>query len=118
VGGDLVRVCATLLFSRADKLPDAPLNVGHYLFLPLSQQMARMTADVRLLVLLSVYDSGGGSVLTITGGGSVVHGARRAELAPAHAQRTVGIIDDWDRGLIGLRACQTFARTVSALRQD
>jgi hypothetical protein len=71
-------------------------------------------ADLRLSVLLAAYGSGGGSEPTTTGAGSVVHGARRAELAPAHAQRIIGITDDGDRGLIALRACQAFARTVSA----
>lgn len=71
------------------------------------------TADLRLSVLLAAYGSGGGSVPTTTGAGSMVHGTRRAELDPAHAQRIIGITDDGDRGLIALRACQAFARTVS-----
>lgn len=68
------------------------------------------TADLRLSVLLAAYGPGGDSVPTTTGAGSVVHGTRRAELDPAHAQRIIAITDDGDRGLIALRACQDFIR--------
>ena len=71
------------------------------------------TADLRLSVLLAAYGSGGGSVPTTTGAGSVVHGTNRAELDPAHAQRIIAVTDDGDRGLIALKACQAFARTAS-----
>ncbi|MEX6678002.1 lysis system i-spanin subunit Rz [Pseudomonas sp. W2Oct36] len=72
------------------------------------------TADLRLSVLLVAYGSAGGSVPTNTGAGGVVHGTRRAELDPAHAQRIIGITDDGDRGLIALRACQQYALDVSS----
>ncbi len=72
------------------------------------------TADLRLSVLLAAYGSGSGSVPTPAGADSLVHGTRRAELDPAHAQRIIGITDDGDRGLIALRACQQYAMGVSS----
>lgn len=75
------------------------------------------TAELRLSVLL---DSAAGASLrgvpAGTGAGGVVHGTARAELDPAHAQRIVGITDDGDQGLIALKACQDYAREVSARR--
>lgn len=47
------------------------------------------------------------------GTGGVVHGAVRAQLDPAHAQRIIGITDDGDRGLIALQACQAYVREVT-----
>ncbi|SED12547.1 Bacteriophage Rz lysis protein [Pseudomonas saponiphila] len=48
------------------------------------------TADVRLSVLLNTTASGGsGGVSTTAGAGGLVHGATRAELDPAAAQRIV-----------------------------
>jgi hypothetical protein len=44
----------------------------------------------------------------------VVHGAARAELEPAHAQRIITITNAGDQGLIALRACQAYVREVSA----
>lgn len=71
------------------------------------------TADVRLSVLLE--DSAScDTVPTTAGTVGVVHGARRAQLDPAHAQRIVAITDDGDRGLIALKACQAYAREVAA----
>ena len=73
------------------------------------------TTELRLSVLL---DSAAGAALcgvpAGTGAGGVVHGTARAELDPAHAQRIVGITDDGDQGLIALKACQDYARKVSA----
>lgn len=67
------------------------------------------TADVRLSVLLE--DSASCSpVSTTPGAGGVVHGARRAQLDPAHAQRIIDITDAGDRGVIALRACQAYVR--------
>jgi hypothetical protein len=43
----------------------------------------------------------------------VVHGAARAQLDPAHAQRILAITGDGDQGLIALRACQKYARIVA-----
>lgn len=75
------------------------------------------TADLRLSVLIDA-----GSIATqscdsgmreTAGARGVVHGAVRAYLDPAHAQRIVGITDEGDRGLIALRACQTYVREVT-----
>ena len=70
------------------------------------------TSDLRLSVLLAASDSGGGGVQATTGPGGVVHGATRAQLDPAHAQRIIGITSDGDRGLIALAACQAYVRGV------
>lgn len=75
------------------------------------------TSDLRLSVLVdagsfaaSGCDSG---VREATGTGSVVHGAVRAQLDRAHAQRIVAITDEGDRGLIALQACQAYLREIS-----
>jgi len=71
------------------------------------------TADVRLSVLLDAGDAA--SVCTVPAAsspGGVDHGAVRARLDPAHAQRIIAITDAGDRGLIALQACQAY---VSAL---
>ena len=75
------------------------------------------TADLRLSVLV---DAGAiaaqgcdGRVREAAGTGVVVHGAIRANLDPAHAQRIVAITDDGDRGLIALQACQAYVREIS-----
>lgn len=71
------------------------------------------TADVRLSVLLDVTDSASGcGVPTAPGAVGVVHGTRRAQLDPAHAQRIIAITDEGDRGLIALRSCQAYVRAV------
>ena len=75
------------------------------------------TADLRLSVLIDAGTvaaqgcSGGAREATSTA--SVVHGAVRAQLDPAHAQRIVAITDDGDRGLIALKACQAYVREVT-----
>ena len=72
------------------------------------------TADVRLSVLIDAADSASGcNVPTATGAVGVVHAVRRAQLDPAHAQRILGITGDGDRGLIALRACQAYVRTIT-----
>ena len=72
------------------------------------------TADVRLSVLLDATDSASGcNVPAASGAVGVVHGARRAQLDPAHAQRIVAITDAGDQGLIALRACQAYVRAVA-----
>lgn len=72
------------------------------------------TSDLRLSVLLDGTDSAsGGSVSAGTDASGVVHGGARARLAPAHAQRIVGITDAGDQGLIALAACQAYVREVS-----
>lgn len=75
------------------------------------------TADLRLSVLVDIgafatpgCDSG---MREAAGTGGVVYGAVRARLDPAHAQRIIGITDDGDRGLIALKACQAYVRTVT-----
>ncbi len=72
------------------------------------------TADLRLSVLLDVTDSASGTTVSAaTSAGGVVHGATRAQLDPAHAQRIIGITDAGDQGLIALAACQAYAKEVS-----
>lgn len=71
------------------------------------------TADLRLSVQLDAAATGCNAVHTTTGAGGVVHGARRAQLDPAHAQRIIGITGDGDQGLIALQACQAYAKEVS-----
>ena len=70
------------------------------------------TADLRLSVLLDANSPGGCELPPGASAGSVVHGTRRAQLDPAHAQRIVGITGDGDRGLIALRACQSYVRRI------
>ena len=75
------------------------------------------TADLRLSVQLDATDSAGcDRVQTTTSSGGVVHGARRAQLDPAHAQRIIGITGDGDQGLIALQACQAYAKELSATK--
>jgi hypothetical protein len=72
------------------------------------------TADVRLSVLLDTSDPTNGCPMPATATpGSVVHGAPRARLDPAHAQRIIGITDDGDNAMIALRACQAYVRAVA-----
>lgn len=75
------------------------------------------SADLRLSVLV---DTGAlaaqgcdGGMREAAGTGGVVHGALRAQLDRAHAQRIVAITDEGDRGLIALRACQAYVREVT-----
>ncbi|AXA55403.1 lysis system i-spanin subunit Rz [Pseudomonas thivervalensis] len=73
------------------------------------------TADVRLSVLLDADDVAAGCAVPAAARAGVVdHGAPRARLDPAHAQRIIAITDEGDRGLIALQACQAYVR---ALRQ-
>lgn len=75
------------------------------------------TADLRLSVLVDAGTLAGqgcdGGVRETTSAGGVVHGAVRAQLDPAHAQRIVAITDEGDRGLIALQACQAYVREVT-----
>lgn len=71
------------------------------------------TADVRLSVILAQGSAGGCSVPATASAGCVVHGAVRAELDPAHAQRVIDITDEGDRGLIALAACQKYVREIA-----
>ncbi|MDD1135825.1 lysis system i-spanin subunit Rz [Pseudomonas shahriarae] len=72
------------------------------------------TTDLRLSVLLDATDTASGcNVPAAPGAVGVVHGAQRAQLNPAHAQRIVAITDAGDQGLIALRACQAYAKEVS-----
>ncbi|AUM68536.1 lysis system i-spanin subunit Rz [Pseudomonas fluorescens] len=71
------------------------------------------TADVRLSVLLDADDIAAGcAVSATTRPGGVDHGAPRARLDPAHAQRIIAITDAGDRGLIALQACQAYIRAL------
>lgn len=70
------------------------------------------TADLRLSVLLDRSQGTGGPMPSAIGAGSLDHGAPRARLDPAHAQRIIAITDDGDRALIALQACQAYVRTL------
>ncbi|WP_395605072.1 lysis protein [Pseudomonas sp. B16120] len=71
------------------------------------------TADLRLSVLLTA-GAGSAGMSTAAGAGGLDHGATRAELDPAHAQRIIGITGDGDEGLTALAACQGWVREVLA----
>ncbi|MFP3405668.1 lysis system i-spanin subunit Rz [Pseudomonas sp. SIMBA_065] len=75
------------------------------------------TADLRLSVLVDAgafaTPSCDGGVRETAGTGGLVHGAVRAQVDPAHAQRIIAITDDGDRGLIALQACQAYVREVT-----
>ena len=72
------------------------------------------TADLRLSVQLDATAATGcDGVQATTSTSGVVHGAHRARLDPAHAQRIIGITGDGDQGLIALQACQAYAQEVS-----
>jgi hypothetical protein len=75
------------------------------------------TADLRLSVLVDAGTLAAqgcdGRVREAPATGGVVHGAVRAQLDPAHAQRIVAITDEGDRGLIALQACQAYVREVT-----
>ena len=74
------------------------------------------TADLRLSVLLdATAAAGNGSVSAATTTGGLAHGATRAQLDPAHAQRIIGITDAGDQGLIALAACQAYVRDVTGI---
>ena len=70
------------------------------------------TSDLRLSVLLAEDPASGCDVPAAPGAVGVVHGAARAQLDPAHAQRIIGITDSGDQGLIALRACQAYVKAV------
>lgn len=75
------------------------------------------TADLRLSVLVDAgvlgASSSDGGLREAAGTGGLVHGAIRAQLDRAHAQRIVAITDEGDRGLIALQACQAYVREVT-----
>jgi hypothetical protein len=74
------------------------------------------TADVRLSVLLDAHDIAASCAMPTaagTGTGGVDHGAPRARLDPAHAQRIIAITDAGDRGLIALQACQAYIKAIA-----
>lgn len=72
------------------------------------------TADLRLSVLLAAPAQGSGCGMpAATGSGGVVHGAIRANLDSAHAQRIISITDYGDQGLIALKACQAYVREIA-----
>jgi len=75
------------------------------------------TADLRLSVQLDATAAPGcDGMQATTGTGGVVHGACRARLDPAHAQRIIRITGDGDQGLIALQACQAYAKEVSGTK--
>lgn len=62
-----------------------------------------VTADLRLSVQLDTPAThGSDGMQTDFGTVCVVHGATRAQLDPAHAQRIIGITSEADQGLIAL----------------
>ncbi|MFR0674657.1 hypothetical protein ACLUUI_14540 [Enterobacterales bacterium AW_CKDN230030176-1A_HGKHYDSX7] len=71
------------------------------------------TTDLRLSVLLDAgvgaAPGDDGRMRAAADAGGMVHGATRAELDPAHAQRIIGITGDGDDGLRALQACQACA---------
>ena len=72
------------------------------------------TADLRLSVPLDATAATGcDGVQPTTRSGSVVYGARRAQLNPAHAQRIIGITAEGDQGLIALQACQAYIKEIT-----
>ena len=75
------------------------------------------TADLRLSVLVDAGALTGqgcdGGVREAAGAGGVVHGAVRAQLDRAHAQRIIAITDEGERGLIALKACQAYVRQIT-----
>ena len=75
------------------------------------------TADLRLSVQLDATTATGcDGMQATTRTGGVVHGAHRAQLDPAHAQRIIRITGDGDQGLIALQACQAYAKKVSGTK--
>ena len=73
----------------------------------------RLATDLRLSVLLNTAASGGsGGVSATASACGVGHGAARAELDPAAAQRIVTIAGDGDQGLIALAACQSYIKEI------
>ena len=74
------------------------------------------TADLRLSVQLDAGATGCDAVQAATCTSGMVYGAHRARLAPAHAQRIIGITGDGDQGLIALQACQAYAKEVSGTK--
>nr|WP_243899851.1 lysis protein [Pseudomonas asiatica] len=86
------------------------------------QTQARMrdrlaTADLRLSVLVDAgslaSSSCNGGVREAAAAGGMVHGAVRAELDRAHAQRIIEITSAGDLGLMALKACQAYVQTVN-----
>ncbi|RWU18120.1 lysis protein [Pseudomonas alkylphenolica] len=72
------------------------------------------TADLRLSVLLDSTAPGSGcGVPTTTDSSGMVHGALRGNIDSAHARRIVSITDYGDQGLIALKACQAYVRTIA-----
>lgn len=74
------------------------------------------TSDLQLSIIVDagfLANSGCGSGLRkATGTGGVVHGAIRAQLDRAHAQRIVAITEEGDRGIAALKACQSYVREI------
>jgi hypothetical protein len=71
------------------------------------------TSDLRLSVLLAEDSAGGCSMPAGTDASGVVHGGIRAQLDPAHAQRIIAITGAGDRGLIALKACQSYIKEIN-----
>ena len=82
------------------------------------QRQARLrdrlaTADLRLSVMLAnPLHCPANPVPATSASGGMVHGTKRAELDPAHAQRFISLAAEGDEGLIALAACQGYVREV------
>lgn len=70
------------------------------------------TADLRLSVLVE-RDASCSTVPATSAAGGLDHDPVRARLDPADARRIIAITDAGDRGLIALRACQDYIRTLT-----
>ena len=98
--------------SASDQQHARELNDAQHQQVALRDRLA--TADVRLSVLLDATNPAiGCAVPAATTPGGVVNAAPRAGLAPAHAQRIIGITDDGDNAVIALRACQAYVRAIA-----
>ncbi|TCP73445.1 bacteriophage Rz lysis protein [Pseudomonas putida] len=80
------------------------------------------TADLRLSVIVDAgafaAPSCSGGLRGAAGSRGMVHGAVRAPLDRAHAQRIIAVTDEGDRGLIALAACQAYVRETAASRRN
>ncbi|NUT85299.1 lysis protein [Pseudomonas corrugata] len=70
------------------------------------------TSDLRLSVLLAENSTGDRTLPAAASTSGMDHGALRARLDPAHAQRIIAITDEGDRGLIALQACQAYVKAL------
>ncbi|AZD28835.1 hypothetical protein C4K23_2086 [Pseudomonas chlororaphis] len=73
------------------------------------EQQLQASDQTHHKALTDAQDGAAGCTVPVTPTTSgVVHGAPRARLDPAHAQRIVCITDEDDQGLLALAACQAY----------